>query len=105
MNCIFCKIANKKAPAKVKMETKDLIVFEDISPSAPVHYLIVPKKHYDDFLGAPDDIWLKVKKVSDKLSVKEKLTGFRLITNAGDSALVRHMHVHFLGKIAKERRV
>jgi histidine triad (HIT) family protein len=44
-NCIFCKIINKEIPAKILFENEKLIIIEDIKPSAPVHHLVIPKKH------------------------------------------------------------
>lgn len=100
-NCIFCKIITKQFPTNFIHETKDVIVIADIAPKAPIHYLIISKKHianiqsctFDDqsLLGS---ILLTAQILSKNLGNKE----FKLITNNGASVgqSVFHLHVHFL---------
>ncbi|KKU47034.1 MAG: Purine nucleoside phosphoramidase, partial [Candidatus Woesebacteria bacterium GW2011_GWF2_46_8] len=47
-DCIFCKIVNKQIPATIEKETDEIVVFKDVSPRAPIHLLLVPRKHYRD---------------------------------------------------------
>lgn len=105
MDCIFCKIANKEIPVKIEYEDDDLIVFPDINPRAPIHLLIVPKKHLKDISEMDCALGEKIKKAAFMLAETKKMTGFRLITNVGDSASISHMHVHLLGGITKEREI
>lgn len=102
-DCIFCKIVKKEIPSDIFLETDNLIVFPDIHPSAPIHYLIVPKKHFVNIEDTPEDIWLEIRKTALEIKNKEKHTGFRLANNYGDSAFIQHMHVHYLSGINKDR--
>ena len=103
--CIFCKIIKGEIQAEIEKETEKLLVFKDLHPKAQVHLLIVPKIHIQDIRQVPEDIWIEIKEMAIELAKEKKLRGFRLVHNAGDSALVSHMHVHFLGEVSKEREV
>ena len=97
--CIFCKIANKAIPAKVVYESENVTAFRDINPQAPVHILVVPKKHYES-MNDLDDILLAgellnaVKETAKKLGIQE----YRTVINTGKSAgqEVFHFHIHIL---------
>ncbi len=100
-NCIFCKIINKNLPGKFIYEQKDLIVIEDIAPRAPIHYLIIPKKHIINinYITNEDqpiiwNIFATIQKLATKLNAKD----FNLIVNNGTLAgqSVLHLHWHFL---------
>ncbi len=101
-DCIFCKIIANQIPSKKIYETDDLIVIADIAPKAPIHYLIIPKKHIKNMQSCTDvdqavlgNILLMAKKLSDSLPGRPE---FRLIANNGASVgqSVFHIHVHFL---------
>ena len=104
-DCIFCKIVNGEMETDFIYETDNLVVFEDIKPSAPVHLLIVPKDHYDNFIDAPDHVWAEVKEISGIIQRDKNHDGFRLATNYGKAAMIKHMHVHYLSGIKKTRKV
>ncbi|MFZ5932868.1 MAG: HIT domain-containing protein [Patescibacteria group bacterium] len=101
--CIFCQVVNRKIPSQIEKETENLLVFKDINPRAPIHLLIVPKKHYRDISQADGKIWSEVRDVALEIAREKGLKGFRLVHNAGEAAIVSHMHVHFLAEISKER--
>ena len=103
-DCVFCKIASHKG-RKFEYESGNFVAFPDIHPSAPVHLLIVSKKHYSDITQVPDALWIEVKSIAEKLQKKLGLKGFRLATNTGDLVMVSHMHVHFLAGFTKERAI
>jgi|WetSurSiteA1Bulk_404760.scaffolds.fasta_scaffold04719_7 histidine triad (HIT) family protein len=105
MDCIFCKIINKEIPTDFEREDEDLVAFADINPKAPVHLLIVPKKHLKDLSEADDVLWGKIRQMALEIAKAKGLSGFRLATNVGDTALISHMHVHLLGGITKERKI
>ena len=102
--CVFCSIIEKKAPARIVYEDETIVVFHTINPIAPVHLLIVPKKHIDSVnLVEPEDETL----MGHMFSVARKLaedtgvarTGYRLITNTGADGgqSVNHIHMHLIG--------
>ena len=104
-DCIFCKIVKGETQTKFIKETQNFVIFIDINPQAAIHLLIVPKKHIKDITEIKDDLWKEIKDVSVYMAREKGLSGFRLVHNAGDAALVPHMHVHFLGDVTPERAV
>jgi len=103
-DCIFCKIINKEISADILYEDQDLVVFKDIKPKAPIHYLIVPKQHIKSVNDLKEEnkdlisnMFLTAKKIADKLGIKDK--GYKLIFNVGRGGgqIVDHLHLHILG--------
>ena len=105
---IFAKIIRGELPCKKVYESEDAIAFHDITPSAAVHVLVIPKGEYtsfDDFMeGASQEIahrfFSQVREIAHKLGLRQ--SGYRLITNHGEDACqtIGHFHVHILGKQA-----
>ena len=100
--CIFCMIAEGKMPAKIVYEDDDIIAFDDIMPQAPVHTLVVPRKHHESMDDDVDEalmgkIFGTVPKVAEVKGVSD--SGYRVIVNNGKEASqsVGHVHVHVLG--------
>jgi histidine triad (HIT) family protein len=102
-DCLFCKIARKEIPAQIVFDGEDVVAFNDVRPQAPVHVLIIPKKHVAHVLDlstgdAPilGKIHRAVNALADLFSVRE--SGFRLVVNTGADAgqSVAHLHCHFL---------
>jgi histidine triad (HIT) family protein len=104
-DCIFCKIVRGELETKLEKETEHVVVFRDIHPQAPLHLLIVPKKHYKDITEVENDVWIEIKDVAVQIGRSKGLSGFRLVNNAGDAAEIPHMHVHLLGEIPADRAV
>lgn len=100
-NCLFCKIMNGELPCEKVIETSHYIAFKDIHPKAPVHVLIVPKRHVErpEELRAEElgDMFTGSEEVAQILGVKE--TGYRLLFNVGLHAgqEIDHAHLHLLG--------
>jgi len=103
-NCIFCKIAQKSAAAKVVYEDEKVMAFRDIFPKAPVHILLIPKKHIPtvDHIEFQDkeligELFMVAKKIAKEEGVSD--AGYRLIFNVGRDAgqTVDHLHLHLLG--------
>lgn len=102
--CVFCKIRDKKIPSKILYEDEDVMVFPDIHPAKPVHLLIVPKKHIEDFVVVDDpSLFSKLCEVAQKMAAREGLKdkGFRIVINGGGAQLVQHLHIHLMGPIGK----
>jgi histidine triad (HIT) family protein len=104
MNCLFCKISNDELPAKVIFKDNDIIAFHDISPQAPTHILIIPRKHIatmNDTNAQDEQILGKMVITAKKLAYDEGLSdaGYRLVinTNADGGQAVYHIHLHLLG--------
>lgn len=104
MDCIFCKIAEKQVPSKILYEDDRSLAFEDIAPQAPVHVLVIPKRHITSSLELKEGdqelighLFLVANKVAREKGIAEK--GFRLVINSGREAgqTVFHLHIHILG--------
>lgn len=98
--CIFCKIARKEIPKEFAYEDDDIVAFDDINPVAPVHLLIIPKKHIKDFFEVEDDkIHLAISHAIKKLIEQKGLDskGYRIEVNGGGAQDVFHLHFHLFG--------
>jgi diadenosine tetraphosphate (Ap4A) HIT family hydrolase len=102
-NCLFCKIIGGEIPAKRVFEDDKLVVIEDISPVAPVHVLIIPRKHVVNALDldpADDELIGHVYRTSARLAREKGVaeSGFRIVSNnnAGAGQSVFHIHFHLL---------
>lgn len=101
-DCIFCKIANGEIPSTIVYEDEYVTAFKDLNPQAPIHILVVPKKHYNNILDVEenDNIISKIYEAINKIANKEGYAkdGFRVINNCGKNAgqTVMHMHFHIL---------
>jgi histidine triad (HIT) family protein len=98
--CIFCKIIAKEIPANIVFEDESLLVIKDISPQAPVHLLMLPKKHINNITQFEDahalgKLMQTAQLVIDKTEISK---GFRLVVNTGNNGgqTVDHIHVHVL---------
>ncbi len=103
-DCIFCRIVNKDIPSKAVYEDDRILAFYDLEPQAPVHVLLIPKKHISSLDALqPEDtelmgyLMLKVKDVAKELGLEN---GYRLVNNCGEDGMqtVKHLHFHLLGK-------
>lgn len=105
--CIFCKIANKEIPAEISFENKDLIIIKDIKPSAPVHYLVIPKEHIQSIAhlkGNHKDTLADMIYAAKDAAKKEGLKGYKLVFNVGKEGgqVIDHLHLHLLGGWTKK---
>jgi len=101
-NCIFCKIAEGKIPARIVYRDAEVIAFHDVKPKAPIHILLIPRKHISSIEElAPEDIcligkvYLTAKKIIQELNLE---SGYRIVINSGRDAgqSVLHLHFHLL---------
>lgn len=100
MSCIFCRIRDREITKEFLYEDEDVMAFYDIHPVKPVHVLVIPKKHVEDFLKIEDDtLWNNLKRVSQTMIKKHNLEGkgFRVAINGGGAQDVQHMHIHIMG--------
>lgn len=103
-DCLFCKIAAGEIPSTKVYEDDHWFAFRDINPSAPVHVLLIPRKHVKNILALTDetnknfsDFFLVVKKIAEQEGLGDN--GFRLVINTGAEAgqTVFHFHAHIIG--------
>ncbi len=103
-DCIFCMIANKEIPSKVVYEDEKILVFHDLEPQAPVHVLMITKKHIESLDDMKDEdselLGHLMNKVKDVAKILELDNGYRLVNNCGEDGFqtVKHLHFHLLGK-------
>lgn len=103
MSCVFCKIINGEIPTEKVYEDETCIIFKDIEPIAPIHLLMVPKKHYARLEEATVSEAMELSFMLNKLAqMKDELgleKGYRLIINQGENGgqTVGHLHIHILG--------
>ena len=101
-DCLFCKIIAGEIPSKKVFEDDQVYVFEDIAPAAPIHYLVIPKKHIKSAAEINSEnsaVVAHIFEVISKLAADLKLDdGFRVVTNCGDCAgqSVKHLHFYLL---------
>jgi histidine triad (HIT) family protein len=104
VDCIFCKIIEGSIPSKKVFENDRVLAFQDIQPAAPVHILIIPKKHIPTMNDiAPEDaelvgeLFAAAKDIAKEQGVDE--AGYRLINNVNSDGgqVVYHLHIHLLG--------
>ena len=102
-DCIFCKVIERKVPAKIEREEKEWMAIQDINPKAPVHLLIIPKTHIEKIDDLSDEqapfigrLIVAAKKMAAQKNVAK---GYRLVFNNGAEAgqSVFHIHLHLLG--------
>ncbi len=103
-DCIFCKIIKKEIPSNIVYESDEIIAFRDVNPVAPIHILVIPKKHLNSVLDLnPEDEMLvgKIYMVINKIAKQEGIdkSGFRIVVNCGEDGgqEVKHLHFHIIG--------
>lgn len=103
-DCIFCKIINKEIPSEVVFEDEQVLAFKDINPVAPVHLLVIPRKHMESLndIEAEDQalvghILIVAKRLAQEFGIAE--SGYRVVNNCGDDGgqVVKHLHFHVIG--------
>ncbi|MHB9155096.1 MAG: histidine triad nucleotide-binding protein [Endomicrobiales bacterium] len=104
MDCLFCGIVQKKIPASVIYENDRILAFRDVHPQAPVHILVIPKRHIpglNDITPEDNELLGEIQNVARELAAKEHIAqdGYRLAVNCGPAAgqAVSHLHYHLLG--------
>ena len=102
--CLFCQIANREVPAKILFEDDESVAFEDINPKAPIHILIIPRRHLATLLAAGEadaqllgHLLLVANGIARQQGIADR--GFRLVLNCNSEGgqAVFHLHLHLLG--------
>ena len=103
-DCLFCKIAAGEIPSTKVYEDETTLAFRDIAPQAPVHVLVIPKKHVSGWYDAQnesDATLAHLMRVAAQVAKSEGIveSGFRVVSNCGDDACqsLHHLHFHVLG--------
>ncbi|MBF0980866.1 MAG: histidine triad nucleotide-binding protein [Clostridiales bacterium] len=103
-DCVFCKIVDSQIPANKVYEDEYVICFHDLEPQAPVHVLLIPKRHFASLNAITEDdgemlghLLAVVPKIAKELELDN---GYRLVCNCGEDGFqsVQHLHFHLLGK-------
>lgn len=99
-DCIFCKIIKGEIPSEKVYEDEEILAFKDIQPAAPIHILVIPKKHITNLMEVSNSdselmgkIVVVMQKIAKQLNIDEK--GFRIISNCGPDSGQEVMHLHF----------
>ena len=99
-DCVFCKIINGEIPSEKVYEDDEVIAFKDINPAAPIHILVIPKKHIPTLLDVSDEdnyligkIYKTINKIAKEIGIEND--GFRVIANCGRDSGQEVMHIHF----------
>lgn len=104
MDCIFCKIVNKEIDTNILYEDDKILIFNDIEPKAPVHFLAIPKKHIESANDINEEnnflighIYKVIAELVKKFNVEK--SGYRIVNNCGNDGgqSVKHIHFHVMG--------
>ena len=102
-NCLFCKIINGEIPSEKVYEDEEILAFKDIHPKAPVHILVIPKKHISSAIEIEEQdealigkMFIVIKKLAKEFGLEN---GYRIVNNCGSDGgqEVMHLHLHLLG--------
>jgi histidine triad (HIT) family protein len=102
--CVFCKIIRGESPADFVYKGEEIVVFKDIRPEAPIHLLVVPRKHIPTVNDLTEEdrllvgeMFLKARAIAQRLGIAQR--GYRLILNVerGGGQIIFHLHMHLLG--------
>lgn len=106
-DCIFCKIINGDIPSEKVYEDNNVVAFKDINPAAPIHILVIPKKHIATLLEVKEEdfyliseIFKVINTIAKNLNIDKD--GFRVIANCGKNSGQEVMHIHFHVLAGKE---
>lgn len=102
MDCVFCKIVAKEIPSETALENERVMAFKDIKPSAPIHYIVIPKAHIASVISLePDDreAVAEMLYAARDLAKTLGLSGYKLVFNVGREGgqIIDHLHLHLLG--------
>ena len=108
-DCVFCKIIEGQIPCYKVYENDSVLAFLDIFPLSYGHTIVIPKKHYYNFLDMPEDdmgdFFMELKKISSLIKEKLKVDGFNLVQNNFSAAgqVISHFHFHIIPRMKGDR--
>ncbi|MCL2230205.1 MAG: histidine triad nucleotide-binding protein [Treponema sp.] len=104
-NCLFCKIISGDIPGSKLYEDDEILAFKDINPQAPVHFLVIPKKHINNLMEMEEadaalvgKMFYKAQEIAKEQGCEEKGGRFVINTKTDGGQTVDHLHIHFLGQ-------
>ena len=104
MSCLFCKIVANEIPSSRVYEDEQVVVFKDIDPKAPIHYLVIPRSHIptiNDLTSEDTELVGHMVQTAKKIAIQQGFAdnGYRLVFNVNDDGgqLIHHIHLHILG--------
>ena len=99
-DCVFCKIIKGEIPSEKVYEDDEIFAFKDINPVAPIHILVIPKKHIATLLDVTEEdshliskLFVAINKIAKQIGIEE--SGFRIVANCGKDSGQEVMHIHF----------
>jgi histidine triad (HIT) family protein len=110
--CVFCQIVAGQSTADIEYQDEEILAFRDIYPKAPIHLLIIPKRHIESVMALRDEdagivgrLVLVARRIGEEKGLAER--GYRLAFHCGPDGgqLVYHLHLHFLAGRRDERRI
>jgi histidine triad (HIT) family protein len=110
--CVFCKISQHLLPANLRYEDEEMVAFDDIKPSAPIHVLVIPKEHIESLSTTTMDhqsllgkLLYRCKVLAEELGIAD--SGYRLVINNGKwgGQIVPHLHIHILGGVPLSEKI
>jgi len=104
-NCLFCKIISGDIPSSKLYEDDEILAFKDINPQAPVHFLVIPKRHIENLMEMKEadtalvgKMFFKAQEIVKEQGCEEKGGRFIINTKTDGGQTVDHLHIHFLGQ-------
>ncbi|KKU87705.1 hypothetical protein A3A64_04455 [Candidatus Gottesmanbacteria bacterium RIFCSPLOWO2_01_FULL_48_11] len=104
-DCIFCSVISGELPSTPMYQDDDVMVIPDIHPQAPVHLLVIPKKHVTEFTDADDALLGVMMRTVKKMIQEQNIGSYRLVSNGKGAAVIDHLHIHILGNVDKYRKL
>ena len=108
-NCVFCKIIKGEIPSNKVYEDEEILAFKDINPAAPIHILVIPKKHIASLVDMKEGdeiliskIYTVINKIAQDIGIDKK--SYRAIVNCGENGCKKVTHLHFHLLAGKKRR-
>ena len=109
MDCLFCKIINGEIPSYKVYEDNLVFAFLDVNPKENGHTLIVPKKHYTDYLELDSEIvnhiFAIAKKLGQEICQKLNAEGTTFVWNYGNEQVIKHFHLHIIPRYSRKKKM